>query len=384
MRVTFWGTRGSCPAIPAAWEVRAYAEGVSAATIAYFRERLQTETGLNELRELLQGTPEEIESELPIAHLPIFGGETTCVEIETSEGNVIILDCGSGIRNCAAEILQRRSETKLSEISVFGSHAHLDHRNGLSFAGICFANPPFDIQVFGCSGFLKALDSRFAMFSHTVSESTYSDDPIDYTAMSASFSGVEIRALDGEEELEPGAGAPWQVRDIAAPIMIGSTAVRPFKSYHGSTECLGYRIEHGGKSFVFSTDHEKLSPEPIGLPNLGSDEVTESLQAEQKLIEMCQGADLAYFDGQYFREEYYGHQGIGSSPAMSRVGWGHGCVEDILERVSQTGINHALIGHHDPQRNWPAQMAMAEQLQKFSTGKDFQIELARDGQTVTL
>ena len=139
-----------------------------------------------------------------------------------------------------------------------------------------------------------------------------------------------------------------------------------------------------GRLNVFSTDHEKLSPESIGLPNLGSDEVTESLQAEQKLIEMCQGADLAYFDGQYFREEYYGHQGIGSSPAMSRVGWGHGCVEDILERVSQTGINHALIGHHDPQRNWPDQMAMAEQLQKFSTGKDFQIELARDGQTVTL
>ncbi len=382
MRVTFWGTRGSCPAVSGALEIRAYAETVSAAVVDYVRERLQTESGSAELRDLFQRSPEEIESELAIAHPPIFGGETTCVEIETSEGNVIILDCGSGIRNCAAGILQRRSETKLNEISLFGSHAHLDHRIGLSFAGICFAVPPFDIQVFGCSGFLKALDARYAMFSHIVSESTYSDDPIDHAVMSASFRGAEIRTLEGEEEL--GTDAPWQVRDIAEPIMIGSTVIRPFRSYHGLAECLGYRIEHGGKTFVFSTDHEKLSPEMIGLPNVGSDEVEESMRAEQELVEMCQGADLAYFDGQYFREEYLGRQNIGNGPAVSRVGWGHGCVEDILDRVDQTGINHALIGHHEPQRSWSAQVAMAEQLQTFSAGKDFQIELARDGQTVTL
>lgn len=331
---------------------------------------------------MLQRTPEEIASELSIDDLPIFGGETTCIEVETSEGNVIILDCGSGIRNCAAEILRRRSETQLKEISLFGSHSHLDHRIGLSFAGICFANPPFEIQVFGCSGFLKALDARFALFSHAVSESTYHDDPVDFASMSASFRGIEIRALEGGEEL--GTSAPWQERDIAEPIKIGSTEVRPFRAYHGLTKCLGYKIEHGGKAFVFSTDHEKLSPDASSHSHLGSDAITESLHADQELVEMCQGADLAYFDGQYFREEYYGHQSIGANPAVSRVGWGHGCVEDILDRVIQTGINHALIGHHDPQRSWPAQVAMAEQLQKFSAGKDFQIELARDGQSVEL
>jgi len=382
MRVTFWGTQGSCPTVPAASEIRAYAESVSAATIAYVRERLQTESGPDELRELFQHSPEEIQSALPITHPPIFGGETTCVEIETSEGNVIILDCGSGIRNCAAGILQRRSECNLNEISLFGSHTHLDHRIGLSFAGIFFANPPFDIQVFGCSGFLQALDARYGMFSHIVSETTYSDDPIDHAVMSASFCGVEIRDLEGEEEL--GTDVPWQLRDMAEPIMIGSTVVRPFKSYHGLAECFGYRIEHGGKTFVFSTDHEKLTPEMIGLPNVGSDEVEQSVQAEQELVEMCQGADLAYFDGQYFREEYFGRQNIGSGPAVPRVGWGHGCVEDILDRVNQTGVNHALIGHHEPQRSWSGQVAMAEELQKVSAGKDFQIELARDGQTVIL
>jgi len=382
MRVTLWGTRGSYPSFPTHREVRAYAESVSSETIAYVRERFHSEGGLDELRELFRRSPEEIENELSISYPPIFGGETTCIEIETSEGNVIILDCGSGIRKCAAEILKRRSETKLNEISLFGSHAHLDHRSGLSFAGICFANPPFDIQVFGCSGFLKALDARFALFSHNASESTYSDDPIDYASMSASFRGIEICTTDKEEELVD--AVPWEVRDIAEPIMIGSTAVQPFMSYHGLTECLGYRIEHGGKSFVFSTDHEKLSPEMISLSNLGSEEVEKSMRVDQELVEICQGADLAYFDGQYCREEYLGRQGIGSSPAVSRVGWGHGCVEDILDRVSQTEIKRALIGHHDPERSWSDLVEMAEQLQEFSAGKDFQVELARDGLTVNL
>ncbi len=382
MRVTFWGTHGSYPSFPAPREIRSYAENVSAATVAYVRERIQSESGLKELRELFQRTPKEVESELPIAHPPIFGGETTCVGIETSEGNMIILDCGSGIRECAAKILQQRSETNLNKISLFGSHAHLDHRSGLSFAGVCFADPPFDIQVFGCSEFLKALDSRFAMFSQTVSESTYSDDPVDYTAMSASFRGVEIRARMGEEELKD--DSPWKARDIAEPIVIGSTTVRPFRSYHGLTECLGYRIEHGGKSFVFSTDHEKLSPDTPGLPSLGNDEMEKSMRADQELVDICQGADLAYFDGQYLRAEYLGQKSIGSSPAVSRVGWGHGCVEDILDRVSQSGIKHALIGHHDPERNWSALVEIAGQLQEFSAGKDFQVELARDGQAVNL
>ncbi len=382
MRVTFWGTRGSYPSFPAPSEVHAYAERVSAATFDYVRERLESEVGLDELREFFKRPPEEIEHELTGAHRPIFGGETTCVEVETSEGNVIILDCGSGIRKCAAGIVQRRDATELDEISLFGSHAHLDHRSGLSFAGICFADPPFNIQVFGCSGFLKALDSRYAIFSQKASESTYCDDPIDHAAMSAAFRGFELRVIPGEGEVEE--SAPWEVRDISAPVMIGSTSVKPFKSYHGRTECLGYRVEHGDKSFVFSTDHEKLSPEMIGLPNVGSEEVEESMRVDQELVEICQGADLAYFDGQYLREEYYGRKSLGAGLAVSRAGWGHGCIEDILERVAQAEIKHALVGHHDPERSWAGLVEISEQLEEFSAGKGLRIELARDGQTVCL
>ena len=123
---------------------------------------------------------------------------------------------------------------------------------------------------------------------------------------------------------------------------------------------------------------------PEGESKLQNEAVLESLRADQELEEMCRGADLAYFDGQYTHEEYFGRKPIGPTPAVSRVGWGHGCIEDILKRVTNTGIKHVLIGHHDPERSWPAQVAMDENLQNFCAGKDFNVELARDGHTIEL
>lgn len=383
MRVTFWGTRGSCPTFPAPWEIQEYARRVSVATVGaafgLFAKDLEQGKSLDEFRRTLERAPEELAGELAITELPVFGGETTCVEVETSEGNTIILDGGSGIRQCASKILSERDDTGLREIYFFGSHEHLDHRLGLPFATICFANPPFHIRVFGNSGFLKALDEHFGFFSRTVSESTYHDDPIDYVMMTASFEGIEIRSPGAGKK--PKAEGLWGERDIADPIRIGSTVVRAFEAYHGATGCLGYRIEHGGKSFVFCTDHETLPIEGDGPQN---EAVRESRRAERGILEICRGADLAYFDGQYFREEYYGRQRIGSSPAVPRIGWGHSCIEDILEKVQETGIQRALIGHHDPERSWPAQIEMNEDLRAFSAKQDFRVELARDGQIIDL
>ena len=46
------------------------------------------------------------------------------------------------------------------------------------------------------------------------------------------------------------------------PIEIGATRITAFDVYH-SSPCLGYKIEHGGKKFVFCTDHElRHGPDP--------------------------------------------------------------------------------------------------------------------------
>ena len=382
MRITLWGTRGSCPSVGSPEEIREHTEKVSEAALSYIKERIFSESGLIELRHLFRGSTEEIVSQIPVSYPKVFGGETTCIEIETSEGNIIILDCGSGLRRCAQEILYKRKGNVINDIFLFGTHGHLDHRSGIPFAEICFADPPINIHVFGCSGFLASLDSRFGVFSHTTTESTYLDDPVDYTAMTASFQGTELR-FDSRNDA-PHPDQAWNVQDLSEPIKIGSTTVQGFRSYHGATECLGYRIDHGGKSFVFSTDHEKLSPSCLSKANLGEDELNKSLQAEKVLLSMCRGVDLAYFDGQYLQTEYLGQKSLGRGPALSRVGWGHGCIEDVFDRVRESKIRHALIGHHDPTRSWSSLEEIAQALFDFSGSNEYKVEFARDGQSVEL
>ena len=382
MRITLWGTRGSCPSFGSSEEIQNLTEKFSTATLSYIQDRLYSESGLAELRKLFRRSTKEIVGELPISHSPVFGGETTCIEIETSERNLIILDCGSGLRSCAEEILRKRSKGDLRDIYLFGTHGHLDHRSGIPFDGICFADPQFDIQVFGCSGFLSSLDSRLGVFSHTTTEDTYLDDPVDYAAMTASFRGTELRAGAGEGTSHP--GQRWKVRDLNEPVIIGSTKVQGFRSYHGATECLGYRIDHGGKSFVFSTDHEKLPHDLPSGSSLGETELNKSLQAEKELVGMCRGVDLAYFDGQYLSVEYLGQKSIGTGTTLSRVGWGHGCIEDILDRVRESKIKHTLIGHHDPARNWSSLEEIAQILLELSESDAYEVELARDGQRFNL
>lgn len=81
MRVRFWGVRGSIP-VP----------------------------GLNTVR---------------------VGGNTPCVEMETRDREVIIVDAGTGIRLLGLDLAKRPAE-RLIGVLLF-SHTHWDHIQGLPF-----------------------------------------------------------------------------------------------------------------------------------------------------------------------------------------------------------------------------------------------------------
>ena len=75
---------------------------------------------------------------LPV--LPVYGGDTTCVEVTTSEGNVILFDMGTGLRDFSRNATSPQQSQRTHVLHVFSkaSHEHLDHRNGLPFASFCF------------------------------------------------------------------------------------------------------------------------------------------------------------------------------------------------------------------------------------------------------
>ena len=58
-----------------------------------------------------------------------YGGDTTCVEVRGEDGELIILDAGTGIRALGNKLEQ---EQRLG-INLLITHAHWDHLSGFPF-----------------------------------------------------------------------------------------------------------------------------------------------------------------------------------------------------------------------------------------------------------
>jgi hypothetical protein len=394
LRIRFWGVQGSCPVHPPLYVIKEYTRQVAVYTIERMLQDMaaranapQSKSGDGSFRieDVLGGplTPQAIDAyqqRLGLPDFPVYGGETTCVEVETADGEVILFDGGSGIRHFALSILNRWKDREDRTLYFFGSHEHLDHRSGLPFCRFVFIrNNPFTVKVYGSYRFLHALDERFGIFSHQISETTHLDDPLDYTMMAAAFKGTEIRNDEDEDSYAKGAENAWAVRDIREPVQIGKTTITPFNVYHGLTRVLAYKVQRGGKSFVYCTDHElRHGPDPNHARQ------RESLAAEQRLKAHSMDADLGYFDGQYRIAEYLGQKGIGTAPAVPKIDWGHGCVEDVVRRSLACRIKRTFIGHHDPDREWSEQLVMDRELVEASRGTGCQVELAKPDTVVDL
>ena len=129
MKIHFWGVRGSLPAPITPEQVQA--------KIAAAIERM---------------TPKDLESEDSrtrfLASLPPWlfgtvGGNTSCVELETNAGHQFILDCGSGLR----EFSVNGKKSPDNHYSVFMSHFHWDHIQGIPFWGATY-DPRVKIDLY--------------------------------------------------------------------------------------------------------------------------------------------------------------------------------------------------------------------------------------------
>jgi ribonuclease BN (tRNA processing enzyme) len=80
-------------------------------------------------------------------------------------------------------------------------------------------------------------------------------------------------------------------------------------------------------------------------------------------------------DSQYTAEEYQEH-----------VGWGHGCIDEVVRMAMSAGVKHLYTFHHDPShddRNVRSMLAHARQLAE-KAGSALVIDAAREGMEVTL
>ncbi len=378
LRVHFYGTQGSGSVFPSRRERRDLRELMEYELLqAVFQDLEQFRDSNGRVsfdpEEVLGGplkknTLLDYRRKFQLPEPRVYGGWTTCVWVETADGHDIVLDCGSGFRNCAAHLQEKWADRPERHLHVFGSHSHLDHTEGFDQAAVCF-DPRNTLHIYGNRQFLFALDGYLGIFSRQVKDEVRGvQTPIFYAMMPARFEARELVAAGSEGE--SGFGAQGQ-HDLATPLQLGKTTIQALEVYHPAP-CLAYRIERNGKAFLFCTDHE-LRHGPDG----DDPRQQASLEAEQRVVEFAQGVDLMYRDAQYLRVEYDGQQGIGNSGAVPRLDWGHSCIEDVRDMAEQCGVKHTLIGHHDPNRDWSERNWIDSMLSRGCAGTGRVIELAR-------
>lgn len=386
MRVHFYGVQGSGSTFPGRAERETMTEVMEYQLLRRIFEDLAGKVNAQgrldcTIEELLGGevskrTLLRYRKKLNVPGVRIYGGWTTCVHIETADGYDIVLDCGSGFRNCALALQRKWGDRTDRHLYILGSHSHVDHTEGFDLAAVCF-DPRNTLHIYGNGQFLMALDSYLGIFSRHVAEELRGvQTPVFYSLMPAQFEGIEIR--DQDKERTANKSPAHREHDLAQPIQIGETHVTAFEVYHPAP-CLAYRIEREGKKFVFCTDHELRHGQDQGDPKQRA-----SLEAEVLLLEHAEGADLLYRDGQYLRSEYDGAMGVGSSAAVPRMDWGHSCLEDVEEMAIQCHVKQTLIGHHDPNRDWNECNWFDESLARRSASRPEKVQIAQAETSIDL
>ncbi|HVL97386.1 MAG TPA: MBL fold metallo-hydrolase [Solirubrobacteraceae bacterium] len=236
-----------------------------------------------------------------------YGGNTSCVQVELSDGSTLVLDAGTGIRPLGLAL--PRDDRPLH---ILLTHLHLDHIQGLMFFAPMF-RPGAEIVIYGpcdpgCPE--SSLRSRIGRY------------------LSAPLAPVEIRELPCDVSFQEAETTEWEI----GPARIRAASV----THRGPT--LGYRISDGGRSIAYIPDHE---------PGLGTP--LQELEDEwMSGLELARGADLLLHDAQYTDEEYPRH-----------LGWGHSPMADALTFARRAAVGSLVGFHHDPMHSDDQLDAMA-------------------------
>lgn len=264
-----------------------------------------------------------------------FGGNTPCVSLTTPQGSLIILDCGSGMRELGRSLLS--SGHLPLDGYVFVSHFHWDHIQGFPFFAPAFI-PGNHFRLFASQELQERLEVVLA------GQMEFEYFPITLDRMEATIEFEELRQ---------------------GPRSLGDFQVQALQLHH-TLPCMGFRLDSGGRSVVYATDVE---PE-AGLPANGRFDLTQG--RDRELVQLAHGADLLILDGQYTMDEY-----------RRSVGHGHSPIDFAVQVATAAGARRLALFHHDPTHSDEDVERMVAAAREMA-GPDLQVFGAAEGQEVAL
>jgi len=224
-----------------------------------------------------------------------YGGNTPCVEMRVG-GERLIFDGGTGLRVLGQSLLSQMPV----EAYMFFTHSHWDHIQGF----------PFFVPAF-----IKG--NRFHIHG------------------APAPNGATIKQRLNDQMLHPNFPVPLQIMgadlqfydiELRGNVQIGDVTIENAPLNHPG-DATGYRISWNGYAAAYITDTEHF-PDRL----------------DENVLTLAHNADVLIYDATYTEEEY-------SSPASSRVGWGHSTWQEAVKVARAANVKKLVIFHHDPLHN---------------------------------
>jgi phosphoribosyl 1,2-cyclic phosphodiesterase len=222
----------------------------------------------------------------------IYGGNTTCLEIDLRGGKKVVIDAGTGIRSLGNHFESRR---EVVDIHLLMTHIHWDHILGFPFFFPIYRSST-KILVDGYSLGMKGL--------------RYSFD----NKMGDGFFPIRFEELKSDIQFDN--------KVTQSSLEIDGTLIDSIPLRHPQGG-LGFRFREEHKTLVFLTDNEL--------------DVTGNSFGDY--VEFCQGADILIHDSQFTPEEIPSHRG-----------WGHSDYQSALDLAFEAHVKKLVLFHHAPEK----------------------------------
>jgi phosphoribosyl 1,2-cyclic phosphodiesterase len=254
------------------------------------------------------------------------GGNTSCVEVRAGDGSLLILDSGTGIRALGASLDGAASE----RVDILLSHLHLDHLEGLGFFAPLW-DARTELHIWGPPSPTRSLADRISQY------------------LSPPLFPVRLAEVPAHVLLHDAPVEPWT---------LGSATVTARPIIHrGPT--VGYRIDDGGRSLAYLTDHEPALAVDLSTADPGW----------VSGFEVAVGADVLIHDCQYTEDEY-----------PQRAGFGHSSTQHVADFARLAGARRVLLFHHDPNHTDDELESLCDRVRELWSGGS--VDLAREGDEI--